>query len=115
QKGALRSGSARSASHSRGDGEMALMQEQLEAYRLDGYILVPDLFDPERMRAALADMERIFYGSSFEEYLAAFDRNPGLVKDGFHGETGFGRSQFPCGSEALDRLIENDDYLDVFA
>jgi ectoine hydroxylase-related dioxygenase (phytanoyl-CoA dioxygenase family) len=94
---------------------MALTQVQREQYERDGYILVSDLFDSEPMRAALAEMERIFYGKSYAEYLADFDRNPSPVKDGFHGDTGEGRSQFPTGSEALDRLIENEEYLDIFA
>src|SRR5262245_4457354 len=92
-----------------------LTPTQLEAFRRDGYLLVPDLYSPQEMQAALAEMERIFYGKSFAEYLADSDRHPASVKDVFHGDTGAGRSQFPCGSEALDRLIEKDAYLEIFA
>ena len=31
-----------------------------------------------------------------------------------YGNTEHGRAQFPTGADALDRLIENDGYLDVF-
>ena len=93
---------------------MALTPRQLEQFHRDGYILVPDLFDLRQIQAALAEMETIFYGKSFAEYLADFDQNPAPVKDGFHGDTGAGRSQFPTGSAALDGLIDNDAYLDVF-
>src|SRR5579884_1252407 len=54
--------------------EMALTPRQLEQFHRDGYILVPDLFDLRQIQAALAEMERIFYGKSFAEYLADFDQ-----------------------------------------
>ena len=94
---------------------MSLTPIQLEAFHRDGYILVPDLFDPDSMTAALAEMERIFYGKPFAEWLNAFDGSSGSVRDGFFSSDETGRSQFPTGSDALDRLIENDAYLDAFA
>ena len=69
------------------------------------------------MDDALAAMEQVFYGQSFQCWLAACDQgNASGVSDGFttthdHSE---GRSQFPVGAPALDRLIENETYLDIF-
>lgn len=94
---------------------MALNQSQLDAFHRDGFILVPGLFDTEEMKTALAEMEKIFYGMSFADYLSHFDESGKSIKDGFDGRTEAGRSQFPCGADALDRLIENDDSLDIFA
>lgn len=99
----------------KGDTLVPLTHSQLDAYHRDGYVLVPGLFDAAQMQAALADMERIFYGRSFAEYLAGCEQAPTTTRDGFHSPTDQARSQFPCGSEALDRLIENEEYLDVFS
>lgn len=101
---------------------MPLTSSQLDAFRRDGYIIVPDLFDSEQIKAALAEMDRIFYGKRFEEYLADIDATgevnstePVPTKAVPHyGDTEFGRAQFPTTADALDRLIENDDYLDIF-
>ena len=95
---------------------MALTPDQLDQFHRDGYIIVPDIFDADTMKAALGEMDTIHYGRSFEEWLAEYDRDPEKAadpKDGFR-EGGAGRSQFPTGVEALDRLIEDDGYLDVF-
>ncbi len=51
---------------------MKLTQDQLDAFHRDGYLIVADLFDSDSMVAALRDMEHIFYGESFAEYLADF-------------------------------------------
>lgn len=101
---------------------MPLSKSQLEAFQRDGFILVADLFDPAEMAAALNDMEHIFYGKPFAEYLAEFDRTgkaPSIeptVKNAssHYGDTVHGRTQFPTESDALDRLIENEEYLDIF-
>ena len=53
---------------------MKLTQDQLDAFHRDGYIMVEDLFDPDTMAAALRDMEYIFYGKSYAEYLADVDK-----------------------------------------
>ena len=96
---------------------MSLTPAQLDQFHRDGYIIVPDLFSADEMDAALAAMEQIFYGQSFQQWLAACDQGDASgVSDGFttthdHSE---GRSQFPVGAPALDRLIENETYLDVF-
>jgi len=102
---------------------MLLDQDQLDAFHRDGFILVEDLFDAKEMTAALNDMEHIFYGKSYVEYLEELD-NTGITDSveptvtnsvGHYGDTKYGRAQFPTGFGALDRLIENDAYLDVFA
>ena len=102
---------------------MKLTQDQLDAFHRDGYIMVENLFDPNAIAAALRDMEHIFYGKSFAEYLADLDKTgkadsvePTVSNVVAHyGDTEHGRAQFPTGHDALDRLIENEDYLDVFA
>ncbi|MAG85173.1 hypothetical protein CMK10_13540 [Candidatus Poribacteria bacterium] len=102
---------------------MLLDQDQLDAFHRDGFILVEDLFDAKEMTAALNDMEHIFYGKSYVEYLEELD-NTGITDSveptvtnsvAHYGDTKYGRAQFPTGFGALDRLIENDAYLDVFA
>ena len=96
---------------------MSLTPAQLDQFHRDGYIIVPDLFTDDEMDDALAAMEQIFYGQSFQQWLADCDRGDASgVSDGFttthdHSE---GRSQFPVGAPALDRLIENETYLDIF-
>ena len=96
---------------------MSLTPAQLDQFHRDGYIIVPDLFSADEMDDALAAMEQIFYGQSFQQWLADCDRGDASgVSDGFttthdHSE---GRSQFPVGAPALDRLIENETYLDIF-
>lgn len=94
---------------------MALTQQQLEQYERDGYIIVPDVFDPNLMDAALEEVDRLTYGKSFDDVLADADR--GIYQDdqnAFSGEGSPGRIQFPTGVEVLDSLIENEDYLDIF-
>ena len=96
---------------------MSLTPAQLDQFHRDGYIIVPDLFTADEMDAALAAMEQIFYGQSFQQWLSDCDQGDASgVSDGFttthdHSE---GRSQFPVGAPALDRLIENETYLDIF-
>jgi len=102
---------------------MLLTPKQLGTFYRDGFILVEDLFDSKEMTAALTDMEQIFYGKSYVEYLEELDNientgpvEPTGIKAVAHfGDTEYGRAQFPTGFDALDRLIENEAYLDVFA
>ena len=102
---------------------MLLTQKQLDTFSRDGFILVEDLFDSKEMTVALNDMEQIFYGKSYAEYLEELDNiettdsvEPTGIKAVAHfGDTEYGRAQFPTGFDALDRLIENEAYLDVFA
>lgn len=101
---------------------MPLNASQLDDFQRDGYILLPELFDAEQMRAGLAEMEKIFYGKSFADYLAGIDAGATAqsvepVKTAavpHYGNTKHGRAQFATGADALDRLIESDDYLDIF-
>lgn len=81
-----------------------------EAFLRDGYILVPDVFTADEMADALDACDRTFYGGR------RFDpeRAEG-IRDGFFTDDAAGRSQFPVGSPALDRLIESERYLDLFA
>ena len=105
------------------ENTMLLTQNQLDAFHRDGFILVEDLFDSEEITAALNDMEQIFYGKSYAEYLKELDKTgiadsvePTVTNVVAHyGDTEYGRAQFPTGFDALDCLIENDAYLDVFA
>ena len=105
------------------ENTMLLTQNQLDAFHRDGFILVEDLFDSEEITVALNDMEQIFYGKSYAEYLKELDKTgiadsvePTVTNVVAHyGDTEYGRAQFPTGFDALDCLIENDAYLDVFA
>jgi ectoine hydroxylase-related dioxygenase (phytanoyl-CoA dioxygenase family) len=97
---------------------MSLSDSQLEQYRRDGYIIVPDVFSVAKMDAALAEMDDVFYGKSFDDWLADFAANAAVdVSDGFtlnHDNEQTARAQFPTGRAPLDRLIEDDAYLDMF-
>ena len=53
---------------------MTAIQTYIDTYNRDGYVVVPDVFDPDRAAAALGDMESLFYGMSFEEYLAKSEK-----------------------------------------
>ena len=102
---------------------MLLTPNQLDRFHRDGFILIEDLFDPGEMTAALNDMEKIFYGKSYAEYLIELDKTgqansvePTVTNAVAHyGDTEHGRAQFPTGFDSLDRLIENETYLDIFA
>ena len=82
---------------------MPLTSTQLDAFHREGFIIVTDLFDPAQMRAALVEMERIFYGNSFVEYMVESDATeqsksiePVPTKAVPHyGDTEYGRPQFP--------------------
>ena len=45
---------------------MSLTPAQLDQFHRDGYIIIPDLFTADEMDDALAAMEQIFYGQSFQ-------------------------------------------------
>jgi len=95
---------------------MALTTAQVEQFHRDGFILVPDVFTPAEMDDALAACEPIFYGKSYDEFLADIDAGnaDAKVRDGFHTSGEQGRTQFPVGAPALDSLMESDPYLDMF-
>ena len=58
---------------------MPLTKEQLDQFYRDGFIIVDDVFDKKDVEAAFIEMEKIFYGESFKEYLARSDKN-GIAK-----------------------------------
>ena len=87
---------------------MIATQELGDAYRRDGFVLVPDVFDPAVTQAALAETERIFYGCSYTQFLREHHGN------GEPWQPSPGRIQFPCGVPALDRLLGAERYLDLF-
>ncbi len=97
--------------------KMPLSQLQLDQFHRDGYIIIPDLYTAEEMDAACEAMERIFYQTSYAEWMKDFDAGKvDQVGDGFTTKQDEipTRSQFPVGDNALDRLIESDEYLDIF-
>lgn len=95
---------------------MPLSAEQVETFRREGYVMVPDVFSQEEMAVARVAAERIFYGGkTFDEWKDSFDGSRDTVRDGFFNNDASGRSQFPVGIKALDSLIENKNYLDMFA
>ena len=87
---------------------MTAIQTYIDTYNRDGYVVVPDVFDPDRAAAALRDMENLFYGMSFEEYMAKSEK----AGENAPLESAYGH-QFPCGKDSLDCLIENDYFLDL--
>ena len=87
---------------------MTAIQTYMDTYNRDGYVVVPDVFDPDRAAAALRDMENLFYGMSFEEYMAKSEK----AGENAPLESAYG-FQFPCGKDSLDCLIENDYFLDL--
>lgn len=104
-----------------GSGMVRLSETQREQYRRDGYLVVENVFDEATMDAARAAMDQALYGMSFEAWQAMRDagKEP-AAKDGVvHNrvsEEGLplgDRSQFPTGVHELDRLIEDDGYLDL--
>lgn len=91
-----------------------LTTEQLEQYRRDGYVVLPELFDRAHMAEAMVEVERIFYGEPFADYLERFQPGSARIRSGLHTESNHGRTAFPTGLDVLDRIIEHDDYLDAF-
>ncbi|MEE2709888.1 MAG: phytanoyl-CoA dioxygenase family protein [Gemmatimonadota bacterium] len=95
---------------------MPLTQDQRDSFDRDGFILVPDAIGTNSTLAALEAIEQIAYGMPFKDYLNEYEQHgKGAVTDGFQGESRGGRTQFPTGIDVLDRMIEEDDYLDMFA
>src|SRR5690348_12700996 len=93
-----------------------LTQAQHDQYRRDGYLIVPDVFTKAEMQEALAAVDMITYGKSFAEWskdLAAGKKQEAIA-DGIGAKAKHGRAQFPSGVWALDRLIENETYLDIY-
>ncbi len=88
---------------------------ELEAFRRDGFVVLPGVFLPERMAAALAALEPLFYGEPFAtwEREQAAGRRPGTIADGIAPFADGRRSRWPTGHDALDALIEEATLLDV--
>ena len=45
---------------------MTAIQTYMDAFEHDGYVVVPDVFDPDRAAAACREMENLFYGMTFD-------------------------------------------------
>ena len=89
----------------------------LEKFQRDGFVLVPDVFREKEMDAALQATEEIFYGMPYNSWLTQNHKSNGItVGDGFTTKQNdvLGRSQFPVGDLILDKIIENDHYLDLY-
>jgi ectoine hydroxylase-related dioxygenase (phytanoyl-CoA dioxygenase family) len=82
--------------------------EHKSAFERDGYVIVRGLFSSEQIAAALEEVDKLTYGSSFADYLC--ERENGAAT-----KAPVGRSQFPTGVSTLDSFLENEDYLDCFA
>ena len=78
---------------------MTAIQTYIDTYNRDGYVVVPDVFDPDRAAAALRDMENLFYGMSFDEYLAKSETEGEYAP--LESAYGF---QFPWGPHAFHHL-----------
>jgi hypothetical protein len=89
---------------------MTLTPDQIQTYHREGYLVVEGMYPDDEMEAAQAAAEQFVYGKSFREYLADYDA--GLVE---HQEINAttGDTKFPLGVPPIDRLVENDDYLDA--
>ena len=48
---------------------MTAIQTYVDAFEHDGYVVVPDVFDPDRAAAALREMENPFNGLSLDVYV----------------------------------------------
>lgn len=53
---------------------MASIQTYLDAYDLDGYVVVPDVFDPERAASVIREMESLYHRISFGEYMLNLEK-----------------------------------------
>ena len=101
---------------------MKLTDEQLATWERDGNIVVPDIFPPEAFVPALEAVERNGYdGMTYAEYQAKWDANPDELKEAYEktspmallaGPFG-GALHFPTGLDAVDKLLENEDYIEV--
>ncbi len=85
-----------------------LTQAQLDAYRADGYLTVPDVFPARAMDRALEACDRLVYGMDFPAWAARVRAGEALTLNG----AGVGEL-FPTGVTELDALVENPTYLDI--
>jgi hypothetical protein len=101
---------------------MQLTDEQLASWKRDGSLVVPNVFPPESIASALLAIEHNAYdGLTYAEYRAKWDQNPEEIRQ-IYGKASplqrlagpFGKAlHFPTGLEAVDRLLENEDYIDI--
>lgn len=101
---------------------MQLTEEQLATWKRDGCLVVADVFPPESVTSALEAVERNAYdGLTYAEYREKWDKNPEEIRRICEQSPSmqllagpFGKAlHFPTGLDAVDRLLENEDYLDV--
>ena len=101
---------------------MKLTDEQLATWERDGSIVVPNVFSPEAFVPALEAIERNGYnGMTYAEYQAKWDENPDEIKQAYEktpsmarlAGTFGGALHFPTGLDAVDKLLESEDYIDV--
>lgn len=90
---------------------MSLTPGQQEQYRRDGFVVVPDVFAPAAMQAALAAAERVTYGSPYEQFRETFERT-GKAPEKPTLPEGV-RGGFPSGLYELDGLISHPRFLDI--
>lgn len=100
---------------------MQLTDEQLATWKRDGSIVVPNVFPRESFAPALEAVERNAYGGlTYAEYRAKWQENPTEIQQLYEqtspmqrlaGPMG-GAVHFPTGLPAVDKLLENDDYID---
>ena len=101
---------------------MQLTEEQLATWKRDDCLVVADVFQPESVIPALEAVERNAYdGLTYAEYREKWDKNPEEIRRICEQSPSmqllagpFGKAlHFPTGLDAVDRLLENEDYLDV--
>lgn len=90
---------------------MSLTAGQLEQYRREGFVVVPDVYEVAAVRAALMAADRVTYGQTFEQFRAEFDRT-GTLPEKLALPEGV-RGGFPSGLHELDGLIEHARFLDM--
>ena len=101
---------------------MQLTEEQLATWKRDGCLVVADVFPPESVTSALEAVEHNAYdGLTYAEYRKKWDKNPEKIRRICEQSPSmqllagpFGKAlHFPTGLDAVDRLLENENYLDV--
>jgi hypothetical protein len=93
-----------------------LTAAQIESFHRDGYLVIDGFFSERQMDEALSAIERISYGCSFAEWKERVRRGENRqISDGISAHDNPGRAQFPTGVPALDRLVEDERFLDVVA
>ena len=98
---------------------MKLTNEQLDTWKRDGIVVVPNVFTNEAVAAALEAVEHNAYdGLSYAEYREKWDEKLDELERTYEKNNPMNRlagplakvSHFPTGLEAVDKLIENESY-----